>query len=172
VKQRLWLLTRSAFFALVIPGSVLYYLPHIAGAFAHARSGQWLALALVPIVFGGALLLYCIFEFAWVGLGTLAIIDPPRLLVGRGPYRYVRNPMYLGVVSVLIGEAIAFRSRFLPGYALAFLICVSLFVRFYEEPTLREKFGDSYRQYCATVPRWLPRLPRSPTQKPTHGIEA
>jgi protein-S-isoprenylcysteine O-methyltransferase Ste14 len=154
--QRLWVLARSAFFTLVIPGTVLYYVPHSAAAFQHPRSPAWLGLSAVPIAFGSALLLYCVFEFAWSGLGTLAIIDPPRNLVVHGPYRYVRNPMYLGVIAVLVGESVAFCSRFLPVYAFMLLVCVNLFVRFYEEPMLRRKFGESYSRYCATVPRWFP----------------
>jgi protein-S-isoprenylcysteine O-methyltransferase Ste14 len=154
--QRLWVLVRSAFFALVLPGTVLYFAPRAAGAFRHPRSGIWLCFGAVPLTLGCALLLSCIFEFAWVGLGTLAIIDPPRNLVERGPYRYVRNPMYLGVMAVLAGEAIACRSRFLPAYAVAVAVFVNLFVRLYEEPMLRRKFGDSYVSYCATVPRWFP----------------
>ena len=154
--RRLWILVRSAFFALVIPGTVLYYVPHAAGEFSHPRGRVWLEAAGVPFALGALLLLYCIFEFAWFGLGTLAIIDPPRNLVIRGPYRYVRNPMYLGVLSVLFAEVLAFRSHFLLVYGVTFLLFVSLFVRFYEEPTLRRKFGVDYQQYCDEVPRWLP----------------
>jgi protein-S-isoprenylcysteine O-methyltransferase Ste14 len=156
----MWVLVRSAFFTVVIPGTVLYYIPRTAGAFLHPRTGTWLTVAAIPAAFGAALLLYCILEFAWFGLGTLAPIDPPRNLVVRGPYRYVRNPMYLGVLLVLASETVAFRSRFLPRYALAFLVFVNLFVRYYEEPTLLRKFGDSYKQYCAMVPRWFPNTGR------------
>lgn len=145
----------------MFPGTVLYFFPKINGSFLNPRSGVWLVFAAIPIGFGCALLLYCIFEFAWVGLGTLAIIDPPRNLVMRGPYRYARNPMYVGVLAILLGEALAFRSHFLPLYAGSVLVCVTLFVRLYEEPMLLRKFGDSYRQYCATVPRWVPHRPQT-----------
>jgi protein-S-isoprenylcysteine O-methyltransferase Ste14 len=121
---------------------------------------MWLAAAAIPALFGAALLLYCIFDFAWFGLGTLAPIDPPRNLVVRGPYRYLRNPMYLGVLAVLTGEAIAFRSRFLPPFVLFFMFGVNLFVRFYEEPALRRQFGETYIRYCAAVPRWVPQRPK------------
>ncbi len=156
--QRLWILTRSAFFTIVVPGTVLYFVPHFAAAFRYPRQAIWLLVGAICAVPGAGLLLYCIFDFAWTGLGTLAPIDPPRNLVVRGPYQYVRNPMYVGVLAVLAGEAIAFRSAFLPAYAVVVFVCVNLFVRLYEEPALRRKFGESYVRYCASVPRWLPRV--------------
>ena len=92
------------------------------------------------------------------GRGTPAPIDPPKELVARGLYRYVRNPMYVGVMSILVGEALIFASRTLVWYAVTVFIGFNLFVLLYEEPTLRHKFGAAYERYCAAVPRWLPRL--------------
>src|SRR6266566_1437628 len=96
--------------------------------------------------------------FTFIGKGTPAPIDAPVFLVREGPYQWVRNPMYLGVLSVVIGEAILFHSLLLVGYALLAWVVVHLFVIFYEEPTLRRQFGESYAAYLRTVPRWLPRF--------------
>jgi len=93
------------------------------------------------------------------GRGTLAPVDPPTRLVVRGPYRYVRNPMYLGVLCILTGEAWLFASSALLIYAAAVLACFYSFVVLYEEPALRRKFGESYEQYARTVHRWWPRRP-------------
>lgn len=122
-------------------------------------------LALVPFLAGMAVGLRCIFDFAWTGHGTPAPIDPPRHLVVRGFYAYVRNPMYVGFAAAIFSAWILFA----PGRWLA-LICavavfagVHLFVRYYEEPTLRRKFGSDYEEYCRHVSRWRPRLsPWSP----------
>jgi protein-S-isoprenylcysteine O-methyltransferase Ste14 len=93
-----------------------------------------------------------------IGKGTPAPFDPPRRLVVRGPYRFVRNPMYLGGALTLAGAALFYRSLFLLGYDCIFLLAFSLFVLFYEEPTLRRTFGPDYEAYCHRVARWLPRL--------------
>jgi protein-S-isoprenylcysteine O-methyltransferase Ste14 len=106
---------------------------------------------------GGALALWCIVTFAVVGKGTPAPFDPPRKLVVRGPYRYVRNPMYIGAALALCGAAILYRSIPLLGYLFLFLIATHAFVVWYEEPTLARLFGDDYRAYRARVWRWLPR---------------
>jgi protein-S-isoprenylcysteine O-methyltransferase Ste14 len=89
--------------------------------------------------------------------GTPAPIDPPKELVVRGLYRYVRNPMYVGVLSVLIGEALLFESARLFWYGAAVFLLFNLFVILYEEPALGRKFGKSYQDYRAAVGRWLPR---------------
>jgi protein-S-isoprenylcysteine O-methyltransferase Ste14 len=94
-------------------------------------------------------------DFAVAGRGTPAPIDPPKELVRRGLYRFTRNPMYVGVASVLIGEAWLFASRAMAVFALGVVTMFHLFVLFYEEPTLRRTFGDAYERYCAAVPRWV-----------------
>jgi protein-S-isoprenylcysteine O-methyltransferase Ste14 len=108
---------------------------------------------------GRSILLRCIWDFAVSGRGTLAPIDPPKQLVVHGLYRYVRNPMYVGVLLVLLGEAWLFDSRALLVYAGEFWVVASAFVFFYEEPTLRRKFGGSYARYYRSVNRWVPRKP-------------
>ena len=88
----------------------------------------------------------------------MAPVDPPKELVVRGLYRYVRNPMYVSVTFILIGETILFLS---PGVLIEtaiFVLAVYLFVVFYEEPTLRRQFGESYERYSRTVGRWIPRF--------------
>ena len=100
----------------------------------------------------------CIFEFAHTGRGTLAPVDPPRVLVVRGLYRYVRNPMYLSVTLIVWGEILLTRSVALIAYWLAWFVAANLFVRGYEEPALRRQFGSDYDRYAAKVGRWMPKL--------------
>ena len=107
---------------------------------------------------GGALALWCILAFAVVGKGTPAPFDPPRRLVIRGPYRHLRNPMYVGAALALLGAALFYRSLPLVGYAAAFLLVTHAFVVWYEEPTLGRLFGAEYQAYRTSVPRWLPRI--------------
>jgi len=97
-------------------------------------------------------------KFATDGEGTLAPWDPPRRLVVRGPYRYVRNPMISGVVSALLGEALLLLSRPHFMWALIFLGVNFIYIPLLEEPGLRLRFGDSYMEYCRHVPRLIPRL--------------
>ena len=115
----------------------------------------------MAIFIGGSMLVWCIWDFAKRGRGTLAPVDPPRQLVVQGLYRYVRNPMYVGALLALLGQAAFFKSVSLLWYAGAFFVCVHLFVVFYEEPTLARRFGSSYEQYRLTVNRWLPRIRHS-----------
>jgi protein-S-isoprenylcysteine O-methyltransferase Ste14 len=97
-------------------------------------------------------------RFATEGEGTLAPWDPPRRLVVRGPYRYVRNPMISGVLFVLFGEALFLLSQPHLVWALIFLGMNFLVIPLVEEPGLRHRFGDSYVEYCRHVPRLIPRL--------------
>ena len=150
---------KTLLFIILAPGTVTLWVPYLLlrryGHWPSAGVG-WLALTLSAV--GVLILLSCMRDFAVVGHGTPAPIDPPKLLVVSGPYRFVRNPMYWGVELVLLGEAICFRSMHLAVYAILVGFCVQLFVVFYEEPTLRKKFGTSYQEYCWAVPRWIPRL--------------
>ncbi|HTD53691.1 MAG TPA: isoprenylcysteine carboxylmethyltransferase family protein [Thermoanaerobaculia bacterium] len=107
---------------------------------------------------GAAVYLWCAWDFATTGGGTPAPIDPPRSLVERGLYRHVRNPMYLGILLLLGGEAMLFRSRALLAYAGLVFLFFFLFVVAYEEPALRRKFGQTYERYCDRVPRWIPQF--------------
>lgn len=125
-----------------------------------ARAVPWRWLAAVPSVLGFAIALRCVWDFGWTGRGTPAPVIPPRHLVVVGPYRFVRNPMYLGFAFGWIGLWIVFGHANPSAIAavLAVAIGIHAFVVLYEEPTLRRKFGSDYESYCRNVHRWWPRL--------------
>ena len=106
---------------------------------------------------GAVLALWCIFTFIWIGRGTPAPFDPPRRLVIRGPYRFVRNPMYIGAALGLAGAALFYESVTLLAYSGIFLLACHLFVVSYEEPNLQRTFGPEYEEYRYRVRRWWPR---------------
>jgi protein-S-isoprenylcysteine O-methyltransferase Ste14 len=111
----------------------------------------------ILVVLGAVLGLACAGVFISRGRGTPAIFDAPRAFVAIGPYRYVRNPMYIGGLLLLIGFGLYERSISILFLALLSFTLVHLFVVFYEEPTLTRKFGSSYQEYLRTVGRWIPR---------------
>lgn len=151
------LFIRNLVAAALVPGSVTVLVPWLilrgGDASVRHRTG------LVIIAAGTAVLFRCIWEFAVKGRGTLAPVDPPKRLVVSGLYRYVRNPMYVGVVLILAGEAWTFGSPALATYAVGFFLVANLFIRVHEEPALRRRFGASYADYVREVPRWVPRRP-------------
>lgn len=156
---------RSALFASLFIALQTAWLPRwvgLRGSWRAAAGNPWRLLGLVPAVFGALVMLACIWKFARAGDGTPAPWDPPRQLVVRGPYKFVRNPMYLGMALFLVGEATLFAefSRALLIYGLVLVIITNLFVLLYEEPTLRAKFGREYENYCAATNRWLPWQPQ------------
>jgi protein-S-isoprenylcysteine O-methyltransferase Ste14 len=157
----MWNLIRSLTYATLFVGLVLVFLPSRLffpmGAPPPAGGGLRIVGMIVAGV-GAAIVLWCIVTFALIGRGTPAIFDPPRKLVLRGPYRFVRNPMYIGAALAVIGAAIVYRSTGLALYAAAFLLIAHVFVVWYEEPTLRTKFGSEYDEYCKQIARWLPRV--------------
>jgi len=151
---------RSLLWTALLPGLFAGYMP--LRFFGLARVHVSLTnpvqlLALLAIGVGAALLVTCIWEFASSGRGTLSPVDPPRELVVRGLYRYVRNPMYVSVTMIVMGEVLLTRSRPLLVYWAIWFAAVNLFVIGYEEPTLRRRFGESYERYTRDVGRWLPR---------------
>lgn len=105
---------------------------------------------------GAFLTLWCVVTFVTRGRGTPAPFDPPREFVAAGPYRYVRNPMYIGGFGVLLGAGLVLGSPSITGLALLFLLLAHLFVLLYEEPSLDRRFGDSYLHYKSSIHRWLP----------------
>jgi len=124
-------------------------------------------VGLVLMVLGAAIALACFAAFAFVGRGTPAPFDPPRELVPVGPYRFVRNPMYVGALILLTGFALYERSVSALLFVLFAWLAAHLFVILGEEPVLERKFGESYLRYKAAVRRWLPRIPRAvPTSSP------
>ncbi len=111
------------------------------------------------IAAGVALYFWCLWHFATTGRGTPGPWDPPRRFVAAGPYRYVRNPMYISAALVIAGEAALFMSAALALYWVAFAVVVHTFVVLYEEPTLHRLFREEYDAYRRHVHRWLPRVP-------------
>jgi protein-S-isoprenylcysteine O-methyltransferase Ste14 len=118
------------------------------------------AVGTVLMIVGGLLVLSCVGWFVVVGRGTPAPFDPPRSFVPGGPYRWVRNPMYLGALLVLIGFGLWHASLSMALLALPALALAHLFVVLYEEPTLRRRFGPPYAAYLALVNRWVPKPPK------------
>jgi protein-S-isoprenylcysteine O-methyltransferase Ste14 len=151
---------RSLLWTLLLPGFFAGYVPWRFFGLGQTRVDVHSAaqvLGLLCMGSGAVLLTVCILEFARTGRGTLSPLDPPRHLVVRGLYRYVRNPMYLSVTAIVLGETLVSRSRALGVYWALWFLAVNLFVIGYEEPTLRQQFGASYDEYTRRVGRWIPR---------------
>ena len=116
------------------------------------------AVGAALVVAGVAVLVQAFARFVREGLGTPAPVAPTETLVVGGPYRHVRNPMYLAVLATIVGQALWLAQPLLFAYAVVVWAAFASFVRFYEEPHLGERFGASYRAYRAAVPAWIPRL--------------
>jgi protein-S-isoprenylcysteine O-methyltransferase Ste14 len=152
-------LLKTLVFLVIVAGTLLGAVPYWLMGRSFSWPASWVHwLAVISGALGLAILLRCMWEFISVGLGTPAPIDPPKSLVATGLYRFVRNPMYVGVMTTVLSEAAFFGSLRILEYALVIWGMVFLFVLGYEEPTLRKKFGASYEAYCRGVPRWIPRL--------------
>ena len=157
------LLFKNLLFTLVMPGTAAVYVPlWLAGDRSVAPApGGWLdtlgIVGVLAIAAGAGVYGWCVWDFATFGRGTPAPIDAPRKLVVRGLYRYTRNPMYLGVLTVVCGWALLFHSMILMFYGLALATCFQLFIVLYEEPHLEQQFGEEYRRYRGRVGRWLRR---------------
>jgi protein-S-isoprenylcysteine O-methyltransferase Ste14 len=121
-----------------------------------ACASPWLGCLLVGV--GASVVVESFVRFAVKGLGTPAPVAPTELLVVSGLYRYVRNPMYVGVLSVIVGQALVLGSTRLLAYAALLWLCFFAFVVLYEEPSLQRRFGAGYERYRANVPRWCPRI--------------
>lgn len=161
----LWLALRSLAWAVLLPGMLAGYFPwrYFGLSEVHPDPSNLRDLAgLVCISVGAVLLGTCIWEFARSGRGTLSPVDPPRELVLKGLYRYVRNPMYLSVTLTVLGEVLLTRSRGLLLYWMIWFIGANLFVIGYEEPALRRRFGAAYERYTRSVGRWLPKFSATP----------
>ena len=152
------LLIKNLLFSLIVPGAVAVYLP--------LRMVRNRSLVAAPVFGAGCMLLllgasiyaWCVWDFATFGRGTPAPIDAPKRLVVRGLYRYTRNPMYTGVLTVILGWAVLFGAFELVLYVVVVGTFFQSFIVLYEEPHLRAEFGSEYERYCARVGRWLPGL--------------
>lgn len=157
---------KTLIFTVLVPGTIAVLLPYRLASSPTARGsvplGSFRYFGVVLIAAGALIYSWCAWDFAFAGKGTPAPIDPPKELVVRGLYKHVRNPMYIGVLSLVLGQAIWFEAIALFAYAVLVFSLFNAFVFFYEEPALKRKFGASYKRYCETVPRWLPRLGRLP----------
>ena len=157
----MFVLARAVTYSALFIGLLLIFLPgRILSATGIVRPPAMGAPQVAGAILGAAgaaLAVACIVTFVVVGKGTPAPFDPPRRLVSRGPYRLVRNPMYLGAGLALAGAALFYRSPSLFGYAAAFVFVTHGFVVLHEEPTLRRTFGAHYEAYCRQAGRWWPR---------------
>jgi len=156
------LLLKNLLFTLVVPGTVAVYVPLLIAQNHPPASGPWFALAVAVLALGGAIYTWCVWDFAAFGRGTPAPLDAPKKLVVRGLYRYTRNPMYVGVLLVILGWAVLFRAAALVLYTLGVGTCFHLFIVLYEERHLQKAFGGAYDDYRGRVGRWLPRVRRGP----------
>jgi protein-S-isoprenylcysteine O-methyltransferase Ste14 len=157
----IFIFARAATYAALFIGLLLIFLPSrilsSTGIIRPSAIGAWQVAGMLLGVSGAVLALTCILTFVFVGRGTPAPFDPPRRLVVRGPYRFVRNPMYLGAGLALAGAALFYQSIPLLAYAGLFLLITHFFVVLYEEPTLRQTFETDYDAYCRRTGRWWPK---------------
>jgi len=162
LRERIGPLVGTIVFFLLAPGTVGFWVPWWITRWQMGPPllGWWVlrpvgaVLALVGLIG----LAESFSRFALHGRGTPAPVMPPKRLVVTGLYRYVRNPMYVAVLAIILGQALLLGRRRLLVYAAVVWVVVHLFVRLYEEPVLRARFGADYAAYCAAVRRWWPRL--------------
>jgi protein-S-isoprenylcysteine O-methyltransferase Ste14 len=160
--RRFWASLGSLVFFFFAPGTILGLIPwsitggRIGPPLFGIEALRWVGAAL--IVLGFLPLLSSFVRFTWDGLGTPAPIAPPAKLVVTGFYRRVRNPIYIALPVILLGEALVFGDERVAVWAVLFWLFTFAVVVIYEEPVLREQFGEEYRTYCKNVPRWVPRI--------------
>ena len=149
-------------YTLVVPGSITVLVPFLILTLEFRLIpmplGIYHYLGLIPICLGMVLYLWAAWEFAITGKGTPSSISPPKKLVVNGPYRWIRNPMYAGLLFILVGEAIFVQEVILVAYFFFFYLSFNRYIHNNEEPNLAHKFGANYRLYCHAIPRWLPRI--------------
>jgi len=158
-----WRMTalKSILFLIVAPGTVAGYIPLVLLRKGPQIETGTLAYLAIPLwLVGTTILLWSFWNFFHEGHGTPAPVDAPKELVISGFYRYVRNPMYVGILLMLSGYFLWFGYWSLLIYTMIAFVIVHLFVTLYEEPTLKRKFGTSYEKYLKHVPRWIPRFKR------------
>jgi protein-S-isoprenylcysteine O-methyltransferase Ste14 len=150
------LFVKNLLFTILVPGTVAVFVPVFVFSHSSPEMSAISFVATLLLLMGGLIYAWCLWDFATVGRGTPTPIDPPKSLVVRGLYKYTRNPMYVGVLCVIGGWALLFRSVNLAIYGVCVAGLLHLFVLLYEEPHLRKVFGSSYEHYCSQVRRWLP----------------
>jgi len=157
----MFILARAVTYAALFVSLVLIFVParvlSASGVLPPTAVGVWQVAGMLLGAAGAALALSCIVAFVVLGRGTPAPFDPPQRLVIRGPYRFVRNPMYIGAGLAVVGAALFYQSFALLGYVGVLFLVTHLFVVAYEEPTLRRTFGRDYLAYCERTGRWWPR---------------
>ena len=152
------LLLRNLVFTVLQPGLVAVVIPYYILDGETTLEKPWQLhtyLGIIVFALGLIVMLRCILQFALEGKGTLSPIDPTKRLVVRGLYRYSRNPMYVGVMMILIGEAIITKSATLWIYLSIIFLAFNLFIMLHEEPRLRKVFGEEYLLYCQKTRRWI-----------------
>jgi protein-S-isoprenylcysteine O-methyltransferase Ste14 len=159
------LLLKNLLFTFIVPGTVAVYVPLLLAGDQPYATGAWRVIAVCLFLVGVSIYGWCVWDFATFGRGTPAPIDAPKSLVVRGLYRYSRNPMYVGVLTTILGWAVLLQAPSLLLYLLFVGLCFQSFVVLYEEPHLQQVFGDSYAEYRAHVGRWLPSIRRSRTDE-------
>jgi protein-S-isoprenylcysteine O-methyltransferase Ste14 len=151
LKSFLFLILVAGLGAGYVPFALLPEIPQVdTGIFAYLAFPLWLI--------GAVIVLWCFADFTFKGHGTPNPIDPPKDLVTTGVYRYVRNPIYVATLTIIIGHFLWFKTIWMLVYAVVVSLVFHLFVTLYEEPTLKRKFGAVYENYCASVPRWIPKI--------------
>lgn len=159
----MFVFARAITYAVLFIGVVLIYVPaellSKSGIVRPETLGVLQIVGMGTGALGAVVALWCVLTFASLGRGTPAPFDPPRRLVVQGPYRYVRNPMYIGAGVALTAAALFYVSYALLLYTVLFFLLTHLFVVLYEEPTLRRTFGRDYDDYCSRVRRWWPSAP-------------
>lgn len=158
----MFVLLRSIIYASIFIGFFLVFMPaqilNKANIIQPEAAGFFQASGMIIVIIGAMLVLWCLLTFVFIGRGTPAPFDPPRRLVIKGPYKYVRNPMYIGATFILIGAAMYYHSFELSLYTSLFWGSLHIFIVYYEEPSLKERFATEYTSYQQKVNRWLPKF--------------
>ncbi len=153
----------SALATILVPGVAVLLMPYwilrLTDGATGPRIGGLEVLLIALVVLGGAMVVWVSYAFVTRGKGTPVPLAPPEILLAEGLYRFVRNPMYVGALVALLAEAVLFRSAWILLYAGFLWLALHTFTVLFEEPQLEQRFGDSYRDYKARTPRWIPRRP-------------
>ena len=146
---------KNLLFTVLVPGTVAVYLPLLIAQGNLQSSRLHFVLSLLVFLIGLIIYGWCLWDFASFGRGTPAPIDAPKKLVTHGLYQYSRNPMYLGVLTVILGWIVLFWNLALLAYGFVVWLVFHFFVVYYEEKLLQKEFGKKYQQYCGRVGRWF-----------------